>query len=406
MTDHPPPLLPHADLDDPAHAARQQHSLRLARRGGSALLLLLLLGGGLRLAFNYRDASALQSRTAASLTRSVNTSHARLGAAQRSVALPATLQGNRETVIYARSNGYLSGWYKTIGDRVKQGELLATVEAPEQTQELAQARASREQFKAKLAMSGLTRERWEGLRQQDAVSQQDLDEKRSAYRQAEADFAAADANVKRLEQLESFRRIVAPFAGVITRRSVDVGALVAPGGKELFAISQSDPLRLSLWVPQAYASEIEAGQEVSVRLDEYPGQSFKARIDHLSGAIDSSNRARQIDILLPNPEGKLLPGAYAEVAIGLKRAVNTLVIPPNALIFGQEGPRVAVVGADNRLEFRPLHIGRDLGKEVEVIAGLTAADQLVLNPSDLLESGELVQPQAVQVAAEGKAGKR
>lgn len=384
----------------------QHHTLRHARRLASFGLGLLLVAGGLRLGLNYRDALALQARTAESLQRTVLAVHARPGELKRNLALPATLRGSSETVVYARSAGYLTAWHKTIGDRVKKGELLATIDAPEQDQELAQARATAEQIKVRLGLARQTLERWERLRLLDSVSSQDLEEKRAARAQAEADLAAAAANVKRLEQLQAFRRIVAPFDGVITRRSVDVGALISAGGKELFAMTQTDPLRLTVWVPQAYAGDIKEGQEVSVRVNELPGKRFSASIENVAGALDPVTRSRQVDVVLPNGDGKLLPGTYVEVGLNLAGGVNTLVVPAGVVVTGPDGQRIVTVDAEKRLVFRQVKLGRDLGREVEVLSGISAEDTLVINPSDLLVEGEAVtvREMAAKGAEKGKGG--
>lgn len=365
-------------------------TLRHARRFGALGLGLLLIGGGLRLGLNFGEAQALQQRTAESIQRTVSIVHARAGEVRRSVDLPGSLRGGSETVIHARSAGYVAGWYKTIGDRVKKGELLARIDAPEQEQELAQARAVRDQIKVRLAQAKQTFERWEGLRALDSVSPQEFEDKRSARDQAAADFAAADANVKRLEQLEGFRRIVAPFDGVITRRSIDVGNLISAGGKELFALAQTDPLRLSLWVPQAYAGEVRAGQEVGIRLNEMPGSKITARIEHVAGAIDATTRSRQIDVVLPNADGKLLPGSYVTVNLGLVSGVKALIVPTNVVVLAADGPRIIAVDADSQLVFRKVKLGRDLGREIEVLGGIAAEDALVSSPADALMEGEKV----------------
>jgi len=385
-----------------ASSGNPHHTLRYVRRIGAASLLLLLVGGGLRLSFNFQDAQALQERTVNSLPYTVSVVHAKAGQLKRSIELPATLRGGSETTIYARSAGYLSAWYKTIGDSVKKGELLARIDAPEQEQELAQARAAREQIKVRLSQARQTFERWDGLRAIDGVSQQDFEDKRSARDQAAADFTAADANVKRLEQLEGFRRIVAPFDGIITRRSIEVGNLISAGGKELFAIAQNDTLRLSLWVPQVYAGEVKEGQEVSIKVNELPGQKIAARIEHIAGALDPVTRSRQIDVVLPNPERKLLPGTFVEVGISLQSGVKALVVPANTLIISQEAPRVATVDRENRLLFKKVKLGRDLGREIEILAGISAEDALVANPSSLLLEGEKVNPQELASLAVSK----
>jgi RND family efflux transporter MFP subunit len=327
-----------------------------------------------------------------SLPYTVSIVHAKAGQLKRSVELPATLRGGSETTIYARSAGYVSAWYKTIGESVKKGELLARIDAPEQEQELAQARAAREQIKVRLSQARQTFERWDGLRAIDGVSQQDFEDKRSARDQAAADFLAADANVKRLEQLEGFRRIVAPFDGIITRRSIEVGNLISAGGKELFAIAQNDVLRLSLWVPQVYAGEVREGQEVTIKVNELPGQKIAARIEHVAGALDPLTRSRQIDVVLPNPERKLLPGTFVEVGISLQSGVKALVVPANTVIIGQEAPRIAAVDGENRLRFKKVKLGRDLGREIEILDGISPEEALVANPSSALLEGEKVMP--------------
>lgn len=385
MSDLPSPLAVHTD----------GRTLRYARILGVSVIGLLLFGGGVRLAFEHREAQALEARTEQALIRTVSTVTVREGEARRTVTLPATLRGRSETVIHARSGGYLSAWHKTIGDRVKKGELLATIDAPEQEQELAQARAAREQIKVRLELAGQTLARWEKLNSVDSIAKQDVDEKRSAFAQARADYAAADANLRRLQQLKDFRRIVAPFDGVITRRSAEIGDLIAANGKELFAIAQTDPLLIRLWVPQVYASEIRVGQEVGVRLPERPGAIYKARVAHAAGAIDPASRSRQVDLVLPNPEGTLLPGSYGEVTLALTSGLKTLLAPTNTLVTGQDGPRVVIVGDDRRVRFRQVELGRDLGREIEIVGGVAAGDTLVSSPSDLLADGETVNPKAL-----------
>lgn len=379
------------------------NSLPQARRLGAVCLGLLLVGGGLRLAFNYREAHALQQQTLISAERTVATVKPRTGELKRSLLLPATLRGSNETVVYARSAGYLKAWYKTIGEHVEKGQLLALIDAPEQEQELAQAKAVREQIKVRLALSRQTEARWETLRQTDSVSQQDMEEKRSARALAEADLAAADASVKRLEQLEGFRRIVAPFSGVVTRRSAEVGNLISAGGKELFAITQTDALRLTIWVPQSYAGEIKVGQEVSIKVSEFPGKRFTASIENVAGAIDPVNRSRQVDLILPNPDGKLLPGTYVEAGISLSNGINALIVPANVVVSGQDGPRIVTVDADSRLAFRPVKLGR----EIEILDGVGAGDTLVQSPADVLMAGEKVVAREVRSRAAGddKSGK-
>ena len=386
-----------SDLNPPPPLASHTggKTLRYARFAGLGLVGLLLAGGALRFAFEHQQARALEQRTADNLLRTVSTIVARPGDSRRSVALPATLQGRSEISVIARSGGYLAAWHKTIGERVKKGELLATIEAPEQDQELEQARASREQVRARVDLTRDTLKRWEHLASLDSVARQDLDEKRSAAAQARADLAAVEANVRRLEQLKQFRRITAPFDGVVTRRSVEVGDLIAANGKELFALAQTDPLRLTLWVPQVYASEIAPGQEVTLRIPETPGRKFTAKVAHAAGALDPVTRTRQVELELPNPDGKLLPGTYGEVTFSLSSSIKALLVPTNVLVTGQDGNRVVTVGQDNTVSFRKVTLGRDLGKEIEIIDGIEAGAVLVSSPSDLLADGETVRPKAL-----------
>lgn len=380
--------------------------LRTAAWLGAGFLILLLASGGIRAFANAKSSQDLEQRTEDNLIRSVNVAHAKPDKLKTTLVLPATLRGYSESVIFARSNGYLTAWYKTIGDTVKKGDLLAKLEAPEQTQELAQAKATREQVKTRLSLAKLTLDRWETLRQHDSVPQQELEEKRSLYQQTLNELAIVNANIGRLEQLESFRNVVAPFSGVITRRSIDIGDLITPNSKELFALTQTDKLRLSLWIPQSYASDIKEDQEVSITVNGLR-EKFKGRIEHVSGAIDPVTRSRQIEIVLDNADRKLIPGAYAEASINLVKAIPAQIIPPSALVIGKQDPYVVVVNKDDIIEFHTVKIGRDLGKTIEIIDGVLPGDALVLSPSELLEPGEKVIPRLIALkdtdAKDGKA---
>ncbi len=316
--------------------------------------------------------------------------HSKPGESNRKLVLPASLRGNAETQIFARSNGYLSAWHKTIGDPVKKGELLATIDVPELEQELAQAQAALAQIKVRLELARSTLKRWTVLKESDSAVQQEYDEKRSAVLQAEADLAAAEVNVKRLQKIADYRSVVAPFSGVITRRSTEIGSLINAGTQELFALTQIDPLRLTVWIPQVYADDVKLGQEVTVRLIEAKGKTITAHIDHIAGAIDPINRARQVDIALPNNDGKLLPGAYVEVSINVVRKTSPLVVPANTLVIDPTGTHVVVVDQDHRVSMHPVKLGRDFGREVEIIEGISANDVVVASPSDLLQAGEVV----------------
>ncbi|OAI11772.1 efflux transporter periplasmic adaptor subunit [Methylomonas koyamae] len=366
-------------------------TLRLTKRTGLVILGLLLSGAALRLAANQRHDQQLQETTAAALQRNVITAHPRLGENARKLVLPATLRGYTETQIFARSNGYLKKWHKTIGDPVKQGDLLAEIDVPELEHELAQGRATLAQVKAKAELARTTLQRWSQLNETDGAPLQEFEEKRAAFLQAEADVASAVANVKRLENIEGYRRVHAPFNGVITRRAVDVGALINAGTQELFALTQTDPLRLNVWVPQAYADEIKTGQDVSVRLpDKKDSKPLTARVERVAGALDTETRSRQAEIVLANNDAKLLPGSYVEISINVPTKTPALLAPANTLVIDQAGVHVVVVGEDKKVSFKPVKLGRDFGKEVEIVEGITASDVLVASPSDLLVEGESV----------------
>ncbi len=308
------------------------------------------------------------------------------------IVLPGTLRGYVESPIYARATGYLLHWYVDIGARVKAGQLLADLDTPEIDQELAQALAQREQTSSSLALAKTSFVRWQQLRQRDAVSQQELDERQSTYNQDVANLAAADANVQRLRQLESFKRIVAPFAGVVTQRNVDVGDLIDAGSgtsRALFALAQTDPLRVYVQLPQAYAQGVKVGQQVSVMQAELPGQAFHGTISHISGAIDVPTRSLQIEVTLPNAEGKLRPGAYVQVALpGTAR--GHMLVSGNALLFRAEGPRMAVVDDQGVVHLHPVVIARDLGQVLEIESGIALSDKIIINPSDSIADGDHV----------------
>jgi RND family efflux transporter MFP subunit len=382
--------------DQPPQPVRRRPAMRRAKIIAVVIVLLLALGGARTMISRNSQARALESSTAEHARNFVMTVQPTAAGGTQKLELPGTLQGYVESPIYARSSGYVARWYKNIGSRVEKGDLLAEIESPEIDQQLSQAMAAREQTASSLDLAKSSAARWESLRSRDAVSQQELDERRSANSQAQANLAAADANVRRLKDLESFKRVVAPFAGLVTRRNVDVGDLIDAGnggaGRSLFTLAQTDPLRVYVNVPQAYAYVVKAGMDVTVALDEMPGKVFHGTVARTSGAIDVATRTMQTEIALPNHDGKLLPGAYARVRLPpAPDASAALVVPVNTLLFRAEGPRAAVVGPGGRVQLRPVTVGRDFGTSLEILSGLTANDVLVLNPADSLADGTLVQ---------------
>ncbi|MGO4389893.1 efflux RND transporter periplasmic adaptor subunit [Variovorax sp. M-6] len=372
---------------------RRRQIVRRTRIAVLVVLALLGVGAARTVYVRVSNARALEAGTAERAIQYVKTALPQTTGTGQTLALPGTLQGFTQSPISARASGYLKRWTKDIGSRVEKGELLAEIETPEIDQQLSQAVAARQQAASGLELAKSTVARWEGLRKKDVVSQQDLDERRGALAQATANLAAADANVQRLRQTEGFKRVLAPFAGVVTRRNVDVGDLIdagaGNGGRALFQLAQTDPLRVYVNVPQAYAQLVKVGQPVVVTQSELRGQSFRGEVARTSGAIDSTTRMMQIEVALPNREGTLLPGAYVQVSLPLTPS-RALTIPANALLFRAEGKRVAVVDADGRVRLRGVSLGRNYGETVEVIDGLSGSDRLVLNPSDSLAEGDPV----------------
>ncbi len=377
---------------EPLDLLKRAQIVRRTQIAGLLVLLLLALGAGRTLLSRHANADVLAAVSAEQSRQYVKTTVARRNAAAQNLALPGSLQGFVQAPISARASGYLKRWSHDIGSRVAKGELLAEIETPEIDQQLSQAVAAREQAAATLALTRSTVERWEGLRKKDVVSQQDLDERRSAVAQAQANLAAADANVARLRQLEDFKRVVAPFAGVITRRNVDVGDLI-DSSRVLFTLAQTDPLRVYVSVPQAYAHLVKVGQAVQVTQGELRGQRFAGQVVRTSGAIDAVTRTLQVEVALPNPGGQLLPGAYVQVVLPLQ-ASQSLLAPTNTLLFRATGTVVAVLDAQGRVTLRRVSVGRNYGTEFEVLDGIGASDRLVLNPPDWLSDGQTVVPVA------------
>jgi RND family efflux transporter MFP subunit len=362
------------------------------------VLAILLLAGGFSIARRLTERGALAKETERLAVPTVGVTKPGTEPASDQLVLPAQLQAYVESAIYARTNGYLLRWTKDIGSHVNKGELLAEIDTPEIDQELSQAKATRQQTEAQLQLAKSTAERWTNLRKTDSVSQQEADQQVSAYAQAQANFAAADANVRRLQQLESFKHVYSPITGVLTRRNTDLGALITAGStgqsKELFDVAQVDPLRVFVSVPQTNAPSIRAGLPAYIELREYPGQKFTGKVVRTADSIDPATRTLLTEIDVPNPAGRLLPGSYAEVHFAVPNQITRISVPVNVILFRPEGPRVAVVGADHKVHLKAITIGRDFGTKIEILGGLDANDQIVLNPADSLEDGQEVNIKA------------
>jgi len=297
------------------------------------------------------------------------------------LVMPATLRGINEAQIHSRVTGYVKQWFKDIGDTVKQGETLATIDIPEINRQVEEAAAN---FK----LAKTVYDRWKRLRTEDAVSQQEMDEKTGLYRQSEA-------VLNRLRQLQSFGNVVAPFEGRITRRNINLGDLVNSGNvgsaQAMFNMARTDRLSAYIYLPQDRASQVKVGDEVAVYQTNAPEKIIKGRIARTAGAIDTNTRTMQIDVEIPNENNALLPGAYVEVAMQIAIG-DSLIVPTNTLIFGSGGPFIAVV-KDGRVEKKKVSLGIDFGTQVEIRSGLSRDDQMILNPMDSLVTGQLVKAQ-------------
>ena len=358
-------------------------------------LAVLLVSGAVTLLNHASHERALAKETDLETIPTVAIVHPLAERPEVELVLPGSLLAWEESPIYARTNGYLLKWYKDIGSHVKEGDPLATIDTPEIDQELNQARATRQQTLAQLDLAKISAQRWENLRKTDSVSAQEADVQTSGYKQSLANLAAADANVSRLEQLEGFKRVYAPFTGVITRRNVDPGALINAGagtaGTELFVIASVSPLRVFTNVPQAYSPYIRVGGSATVTLEEFPGEKFTAKIARTSEAIETNTRTLLTEVDVPNKDERLLPGSFGEVHFVVGSNVNKVTVPVNAMLFRAQNAQVAVVGPDNKVQLRTITIGKDYGTTLEILDGVTMNDRVIINPPDSLEEGEEVR---------------
>jgi RND family efflux transporter MFP subunit len=337
--------------------------------------------------------AALKRATEAAATPTVAVVHPSASSPTDELVLPGTVRAFTDAPIYARASGYLKKWHVDIGSKVTRGQLLAEIETPELDQQLRQARADLENARATMEMSRTTADRWQALFKRDAVSRQESDEKLSDYHARKATVDASGANVKRLEDLQAFQKITAPFDGVITARNTDIGALIDAGAgqaRELFRLAAIDKLRVFVSVPQTYAQAARPGTPTAITVEENPGKIYRGTLARTSSALDPVARTMLSEVEMDNPTGEVLPGAYVVVRLRVGRETRGLTIPANTLLFRAEGLRVAVV-RDGRAELVPVKIGRDYGKSVEVVEGLQPGDAVILDPADSLVSGTAVR---------------
>ncbi|HYL01821.1 MAG TPA: efflux RND transporter periplasmic adaptor subunit [Steroidobacteraceae bacterium] len=382
----------------PANADVRRYVLILA------VLAVVLAVWGILSRLSARN--ALERAAAEAAVLNVVTVTPSRGPAADALVLPGTVQAYFEAPIYARTNGYLRVWYTDIGTSVRKGQLLAEIDTPEVDQQLHQAEADLATAQANYELARTTNERWQGLLTTQSVSQQDADQRAGDAAAKAAARQSAAANLARLRELESFKRVVAPFDGVVTQRNTDVGALINAGetpGSALFRVADTHRLRIYVSVPQSYAAAVRPGLAAELDFADRPGRHYRAEVAYTARALDASSRTLQVELQIDNAAGELLPGSYAEVHFNFPASTSTLRVPVNTVLFRAEGLLVAVVDAEGRVHLRPITEGRDFGTQVEVLAGVGEGDALILNPPDSITDGARVRVVASPAPAPGAA---
>jgi len=369
-------------------------------------VIVLVILGAFTLFQRRAQYHALAEETETLAIPTVAVTHPTAEVAQEDLVLPGTLQSYVESPIYARTNGYLQKWYHDIGTRVPKGELLADIDTPEVDQQLSQARADLNTSQANANLSRITSARYQDLIKTDGVSKQEVDNAVGDYEAKAATVKSSEANVRRLEELESFKHVYAPFSGVITKRNIDTGTLINAGNggtqQELFILSQTDPIRVYVSVPEMYSPSVRGGLGAFLELAQYPGRQFEGKVVRTAEAIDPNSRTLLTEVDVPNKNAQLFPGGYAQVHLQVKIAASRVQVPVNALLFRAEGLRAVVIDANHKTHLRQLTIGRDYGTSLEVLQGLEPTDWIVLNPADSLDDGQQVRVK--EIAQTGAAG--
>ncbi|HLH10900.1 MAG TPA: efflux RND transporter periplasmic adaptor subunit [Methylovirgula sp.] len=380
---------------------------RLGRKVKSRLLLAALVAMGVAffgVTTREKNENALTQWTQAQAVPTVDIVQPERGVGSQDLTLPGNVEAWYQAPLYARVNGYVKMWYKDIGAKVKAGDLLADIDTPDLDQQYEQAKGELAKAQADETLAELTAKRWQAMRNTAAVSQQDADVKAGEYEASKAAVVAAKANVAKLAALESYKKIIAPFGGVVTARNVDVGALVnstptnsrlgefASSGtpSPLFEIADLDELRIYVSVPQSFSAQISVGMNAELKLPQYPDRSFEAAVATTSNAISSRGRALLVELHRDNKDGVLQPGSFAEVHFKLPANQEVLRIPASALMFRRDRPEVATIGSDDKVVLKPIQVGRDLGTEVEVLSGLTTNDRVIRSPWDSISEGDKV----------------
>ncbi|HEY2341781.1 MAG TPA: efflux RND transporter periplasmic adaptor subunit [Chthoniobacteraceae bacterium] len=373
------------------------------RRSPVGLLLLgaIVLVAGLVIGIipRLRANGALKEQTEALSIPTVNFIEPRAKKQDNAFVLPGEVRPFVETPIYARTNGYLKRWSVDIGAEVKAGDLLAEIDTPDLDQQLANAAAQALQAEAAAELAKTTAVRYNKLRKTATISDQDADERNSDADAKEASAEAARASVRRFKDLQNFQKVTAPFDGTITQRNTDVGQLVdSTGAHSLFQLTQSHTLRVFVRAPESEVSSIAVGQKAKVSFPEFPGRKFEAKVVRTAGAIDLTSRTLLTELELDNAKGEVLPGSHAEVQFAISEDKPILMLPSNALLFRSEGPQAGVVDASGKVQLRSLGLGRDFGRELEILTGISEGEHVILNPADSLMDGAVVRAVPAKVA--------
>ena len=367
---------------------------RRLRQVGIAFLVVALAVVGYGLASRAAQNSRLRDLTQAQAVPTVAVVTPSKVENQAGLDLPGRLQAYITAPIYARVPGYLKSWKYDIGGKVKAGDVLAEIETPDLDQQLMQARAALSVAQANAKLAQITAERWQSLANTDAVAKQDVDTRTFTWNANVAQVKAAQANVDQLVAEESFKRLVAPFNGIVTARETDIGALInvgAAGGAELFVVSETSKLRIYVSVPQNFVPSVPSGTHATIRVPERPGKTYDGTVEASAQAVIPSTGTTLMQIIVDNTAGEMMPGDYASIHLQVAAAANVLSVPSSALIFDAKGLSIATVGADNRVLIKPVSIGRDLGAIIELTSGLAPEDRVIQNPPDGIGTGTEVR---------------
>jgi RND family efflux transporter MFP subunit len=385
--------VPQHDSERHGHRVRHRPSPRRLKLVGSVVVIAAIAAAAFGILTRDKTETQLGTWTNQQAVPSVEVAHPDHSSAAQHLVLPGDVAAFYDAPLYARVNGYLKSWSADIGARVKRGQVLAVIETPDLDQELAQAQADLASARANSQLADLTAKRWHVLLASNSVSQQSADEKQGNATAERAEVAAQLAHVSRYEALENFKHVVAPFDGVVTARNTDVGALITSGTSApipLFKVADMHEMRVYVRVPQSYASQLAVGMQATLTEPQYPGMRFPATLTTTSQSVAADSRTVLVELMAPNPDGKLWAGTYAEVDFSLPADAHVLRVPSSALIFRSHGAQLATVTHSGRIAMKDVTIGRNLGNTIEITSGITEQDRVVTSPLDTIEDGEMV----------------